>query len=154
MKQIEVNAENARHGTGPTLDPSIQYVRTDEQANALVKNVPQPPLGFDFSVVQRQTQQLFFKLLIDRVVPRDDVNLYNADIVAIRRSRPSLGFSPFICHLVPDTASELFGQLIESLFITHAECKLNQTGHLVNENVDEHRHALPGSWCTNLTRRP
>ena len=57
-------------------------------------------------------------------------------------------------HLVPDNASELFGQLIESLFITHAECKLNQSGHLVNENIDRNRHAFQGSWCTNLTRRP
>ena len=56
-------------------------------------------------------------------------------------------------YLVPDTTSELFQQLIESLLITHAECKLNDIGHLVYDNADPNR-TLPGSWCANLTRRP
>jgi hypothetical protein len=32
---------------------------------------------------------------------------------------------------VPNPCSETLRRLIESLFITHAECKLNQTGHLI-----------------------
>ena len=55
--------------------------------------------------------------------------------------------------LVPDNISELFQQLIESLLITHAECKLNDIGHLVYDNSDPNR-TLQGSWCANLTRRP
>lgn len=53
---------------------------------------------------------------------------------------------------VPNHTSELFGQLIESLFITHAECKLNKIGNLVYDNADPN-HALRGSWCANLTHR-
>lgn len=55
--------------------------------------------------------------------------------------------------LVPDRCSVLFQQLIESLFITHAECKLNELGHLAEEPSDPIQ-ALHGSWCANLTRRP
>ena len=90
MKQIDANADNARPGDALTTASTL-YVRTDEQANALVKNVPPPSTGFDFSADQRQTQRHFFKLLIDRVVPRDDVNLFNADIVAVRTSLTMLG---------------------------------------------------------------
>lgn len=121
----------------------------------MVKNVPRPPAAFDFPIAQRQQQQQFFKSLVDRFLPRDDVDLYDADIVAVCTlllfSRDLYIALP--SHLVPEHPSELFGQLIESLFITHAECKLNEIGHLVNEHVNRNRSPR-GSWCANLTRRP
>jgi hypothetical protein len=55
------------------------------------------------------------------------------------------------CFLVPDNCSELFQQVIESLFITHAECKLNEWGHLVSESIIP-KSELHGPWCANLTR--
>lgn len=61
--------------------------------------------------------------------------------------------------LVPDNASKLFRKTIESLLMTHAECKLNQTGHLLparpgqSSNTNPNR-SLESVWCVNLTRRP
>ena len=103
----------------------------------LVNNVPKPPPGFDFSLDQRQQQAQFFRAEEDRLVPRDQVDLYNADIIVV----------------LPDSCSELLRQLIESLLITHTECKLNELGHLVGamSPPDPTAHGL---WCANLTRRP
>lgn len=63
--------------------------------------------------------------------------------------------------LVPDNASKLFRKLIESLLITHADCKLNQIGHLLSRSqVDDSssnvnpNDSLKNIWCSNLTRRP
>lgn len=55
--------------------------------------------------------------------------------------------------LVPDSCSETFQRLIESLFITHAETKLNMIGHLdmtgipTTTEFDER-----GLWCEHLRR--
>ena len=54
---------------------------------------------------------------------------------------------------MPNNSSELFRQLIESLLITHAECALNEIGHLVYE-VSDPNCALQNTWCANLTRHP
>ncbi len=64
----------------------------------------------------------------------------------------------FFFFLVPDHVSKLFRKLIESLLITHAECKLNETGHLLSasrqsSNVNPNR-LLENIWCVNLTHRP
>ena len=112
-------------------------------------------MGFDFSVSQREEQQLFFKHLHDRMIARNDVDLYKADIVAICKliDTKRRSFLSFFFSLVPDRCSTLFQQLIESLFITHAELKLNELGHLAEDRIDPIQ-ALRGSWCANLTRRP
>jgi hypothetical protein len=90
MKVLDVDASNANLERGFSVQTnegqassSTTYVRTNEQAHSMVKNVPQPPPGFDFSIAQRQQQQQFFKSLVDRFVSRDDVDLYDADIVAV-----------------------------------------------------------------------
>ena len=55
---------------------------------------------------------------------------------------------------MPDNVSKLFRKLIESLLITHAECKLNQTGRLTDTNSSNinPNQALEQVWCANLTR--
>ena len=61
-----------------------------------------------------------------------------------------------LSFLVPNKCSELFQCLIESLLITHAECKLNNIGHLVYETIYENsdpNRALHKTWCANLTHR-
>ncbi len=41
---------------------------------------------------------------------------------------------------MPDFCSEILRRLIESLFITHAESKLNETGHLIeNPNIQTYQ---------------
>ena len=66
--------------------------------------------------------------------------------------------------LVPDRCSEIFSRLIEALFITHAQTKLNTLGHLdgmiVENNNSNDTNARMTSdrrsdeWCQNLLRRP
>ncbi|CAF1465715.1 unnamed protein product [Adineta steineri] len=112
------------------------WSRTDDEVLLLIENLPKPLLDFQFSADQYQQQTHFFKSLQDFNVPRDHVDLYNADIIAI----------------LPDNCSELFTELIESLLITHAECKLNEFGHLVYEPSDPNGD-LHDSWCINLIRR-
>ena len=86
MKSIEVNLANA---TNQRASPSsrqtneICWTRTDEEVRLLVANLPKPPLGFDFSYQQRQQQRHFFKGKKDYIVPFDNVDLYNADIITI-----------------------------------------------------------------------
>ena len=55
---------------------------------------------------------------------------------------------------MPDNVSKLFRKLIESLLITHAECKLNQTGRLTDTNSSNinPNQAFEQVWCANLTR--
>jgi hypothetical protein len=74
----------------------------------------------------------------------------------------------YVCviFLVPDHCSITFKRLIEALFITHAETKLNTLGHLdgsvVNNSTDNNHtnHSSTaiindrGHWCHNLVRRP
>ena len=67
---------------------------------------------------------------------------------------------------MPDPCSITFKRLIEALFITHAETKLNTLGHLdgsivhnnANNNQPDHSWTAiiidRGDWCYNLVRRP
>ena len=85
MKRIELNfAPNSReHLRSPLLSESA-WTRNDIDVGHLLMSLPKPPLGFDFSAGQREEQRLFFKHLHDRVVPRYNVDLYNATLVAVR----------------------------------------------------------------------
>ena len=94
MKLIEVNTANTttnqrsssqqRTSEIPSLSsPSSWAPRTNEQIRSLVNNVRKPPLGYGFSIEQRQQQANFFKWMKDYIVPLDNVDLYNADIVAV-----------------------------------------------------------------------
>ena len=92
MKMIELNMINSAsqrssprrsNQSSPTSISSTVWTRTNEEVRFLVNNVPKPPLGFGFSIQQRQEQAQFFKMLKDRIVPRYSVDVYNADIVAI-----------------------------------------------------------------------
>jgi hypothetical protein len=76
---------------------------------------------------------------------------------------------------VPETGSTVLRQIVESLFITHTEAKLNSSGRLVSGNIENggcrnndddeggkgnvddhnasnrHQNAV---WCEGLLRRP
>lgn len=64
--------------------------------------------------------------------------------------------------LVPESCSEMFRFTIESLFITHADTKLNTIGNMLNENsIGNNHHPLfnpwldrGNEWCDGLQRRP
>jgi hypothetical protein len=65
-------------------------------------------------------------------------------------------------RLVPETCSEMFRYTIESLFITHAQTKLNTIGNMLQlDQQDDHYYPLNNpwlvrgdSWCRGLVRRP
>ncbi len=57
-----------------------------------------------------------------------------------------------LCLLVPNDCSPLLCHMIESLLITHGECKLNRNGHLIINNrllSDMKKN----SWYKNLLGR-
>ncbi len=66
-------------------------------------------------------------------------------------------------YVVPNNCSQPLQRIVESLFITHTEAKLNTIGHLdgriINDNLNpygmtENRIIIDrGNWCTNLVRR-
>ncbi|CAF4352809.1 unnamed protein product, partial [Adineta steineri] len=119
MKSMEINMTYTpiQQESFVRASNETSWSRTDKEVRSLIANLPKPPLDCHFSIDQNQQQTHFFKSLQDLNVSRDYVDLYNADIIAI----------------LPDNCSELFTQLIESLLITHAECKLNEFGHLIYE---------------------
>lgn len=75
-----------------------------------------------------------------------------------------LFFFIFLKLLVPEGSSTVLRQFIESLFITHAQTKLNSSGCLVgnegapvvsdtlNHQKQQQQHAI--IWCESLVRRP
>ena len=75
--------------------------------------------------------------------PNVDLNLYNASIVAVRKSVYSILVSSLSCSLsiVPDHCSEIFYGIIEALFITHAQTQLNTLGHLDGMVVKDDTHS-------------
>lgn len=85
------------------------------------------------------------------------VDFYDASIIAVCMYLQSfqLFFILFFCFLllVPEPCSEMFRQLVLSLFITHADCDLNQTGRIVDETIYR-EYPLRGFWCSDLLRRP
>ena len=125
-KCIEVNLLNGEVYRTPSIrshipiTPTIAWARSDEQVRWLVENVPRPPTGFDFSIGQRQQQAHFFKLLQDRVVPSDNVNLYNADIVALSRQPSSTDPTDFYTmdYLSHSSAQSLIRTLLPTDRIT------------------------------------
>ena len=137
----------------PLNDRPLQWARSDAEVHFLVDNVPEPPLGFGFSPQQQYEQARFFKWAKDRIVPADNPDLYNVDLVAVCTFSSSSFFAGLVlCSVVPEQCSSLFGLFVESLLITHAECKLNQAGHLLGE-YDDPNGTLPTVWCANLVRR-
>ncbi len=55
---------------------------------------------------------------------------------------------------MPETGSKVLRRIIEALFITHAETKLNSASNLVKTNktkVSMHDNVV---WCEGLVRRP
>ena len=68
----------------------------------------------------------------------------------------------FLLHLiVPETCSNMFREIIESLFITHAETSLNTVGNVLNQDQNGDYYPLDNpwlirgdEWCQGLVRRP
>jgi hypothetical protein len=53
--------------------------------------------------------------------------------------------------VLPLNTSDLFREILHSLFVTRAEVKLNTLGHLFQPSFDVHIDR--GIWCAQLIRR-
>ncbi|CAF1535186.1 unnamed protein product [Adineta ricciae] len=104
--------------------------------------------NYTFSPYQRFKQPQILKNKRDDLKPNVHLDIYNASIIAV----------------LPDNCTQLFYHLIEALFITHAQTKLNTLGHLdgmiVENNNSNNTYARlvstghDSNWCQNLVRRP
>ncbi|CAF1416271.1 unnamed protein product [Adineta steineri] len=136
------------------LDCNPQYwdfvpmLKTEIQ-NSLRNNLlSMPSDNYTFSAYQRLKQIQVLRDKRECLKPNLHLDLYNATIIAA----------------MPDKPTELFCCLIEVLFITHAQTKLNTLGHLdgmivENNNSNDINARLvsdghDNNWCENLVRRP
>ncbi|CAF1338839.1 unnamed protein product [Adineta steineri] len=135
-EKIEINNSVTYRSTSMQLTST----RPENDAKYLVENLPVPPELFHFTDRQQYEQICFFQEMKDELLhPRLDknVDLYNATIVAV----------------LPENCSEMFQQLILSLFITHADCQLNKSGRLITD-INFHPYPVRRNWCAGLCRRP
>ncbi|CAF1457059.1 unnamed protein product [Rotaria sordida] len=102
-----------------TFSEEISWtIRSKEDTQIYVETVPKPPKGFTFSNRQIMLQTQYFHKTQDRTLPNQDIDLYNATIVAV----------------LPETCTDMFLYIIESLFITHVEPNLNTISNILNED--------------------
>ncbi|CAF4150666.1 unnamed protein product [Rotaria sp. Silwood2] len=120
-------------------------IRCKEDTRICVETVPKPPEGYTFSNRQIILQTQYFHKTRDGTLPNQNIDLYNATIVAV----------------LPETCTDMFRYTIESLFITHAESNLNTIGNVLNENRNIGYYPMNNpwlvrsdEWCQGLLRRP
>ena len=154
----------------------------DKEASSYVHHLPpMPSENYTFSFKQRTKQFQIFKNKLHHLIPNSHLDLYNATIFVVCKCQYWVNTNLLNCFffflffknsnqsltmclsLVPDQCTELFYRLIEALFITHAQTKLNTLGHLdgmiVENNNSNDVSARTVShcrddWCRNLVRRP
>ncbi|CAF1520678.1 unnamed protein product [Adineta ricciae] len=133
--------------TRPQLfDESDPNCRSKEDCQVCIQAVPRPPDEFTFSNRQILRQAEYFHNKRDKTLPNRDIDLYHATIVAV----------------LPDSCSNMFRDVIESLFITYADTTLNTIGNVLREE-QQRNHYYPlndpwstrsKNWCNGLVRRP
>lgn len=137
MKSKDVEQENITHST-TTIPIASDRSPLQYDLTKCLQNIPKPPDNYPFSLHQGKEQcHTFLHAKIDPEKPPTlNAVLYHMAIVAV----------------LPNSCSTLLQYFIESLFITHAECKLNEIGHLTNPPA-----ALisnPPSYLYNQFKRP
>ncbi|CAF5175457.1 unnamed protein product, partial [Rotaria magnacalcarata] len=101
-----------------------------------LRNIPKPPFGYKFSKRQIEKQAEFFIMKLINQTINDRIDLFNTTIVAV----------------LPSNTSDLFRQIIHSLFVTHTEAKLNTLCHIFDYSIND--TSLHRIWCADLQRRP
>ncbi|CAF4210926.1 unnamed protein product [Rotaria sp. Silwood2] len=126
-------------------DEPSHHARTRRDCEICVDAVPKPSKGFTFSKRQIMLQTQFFHKLQDKTLPNQNIDLYNATIVAV----------------LPETTTDMFRYTIESLFITYAETNLNTIGNVLNDHQNMEQYPMndpwfvrSSNWCQGLLRRP
>jgi hypothetical protein len=136
--QIRTRRRTAAAAATTTTTSPLTEERTDTLATRLANNIPTPAGDYLFTPEQFNQQKLFFKYGKDRIaINVHNFNFYNAAIVAV----------------LPDNCSDTVKKFVESLFITHGECQLNNEGRLINQHFF-HGYPARGHWFRGLTGRP
>ena len=122
--QEDMNNRHPSSSMDNTIELSMQYV-------------PIPPMGYTFSITQREQQRLFFTSLNERI-PNEKlwtpIDLYHTTIIAV----------------LPENCSTLLRKVLEYLFITHAETKLNMF-NLRTTNIQQlYGRPYHRTWCENI----
>ena len=123
---------------------SSRNINDKEQNNKAIidyylANIPKPPIGYQFSKRQYDEQRSFFQTFNPELYRSHSIiDFYHATIVAV----------------LPRSCSMMLRQMIEILFITHAETKLNSINLLTGDNnllygLPFHQDRI---WCENLIR--
>lgn len=60
-------------------------LRTQEDCSVCLRSVPKPPTGLTFSNRQIFLQAQYFQKKRDQILPNQDIDLYNASVVAVCR---------------------------------------------------------------------
>ncbi|CAF1196813.1 unnamed protein product [Rotaria magnacalcarata] len=140
MSNEEAGQDNINHhrmrtttaaATTTTLNPG-----QNRDIQSYLDNVPKPPQGYRFSKHQIEQQMGFFRKNMIKESFDEEVNIYNAAIIAV----------------LPPYTSDLFRRIVHSLFVTYTEAKLNTLGHVFD--CTENSHIRHSQWCVNLVRRP
>ena len=130
----------------PVLSNELDWnIRPTDDCRLCIEAVPKPPVGYIFSNRQIVSQTEYFHKRQDRNLPNQDIDLYHATIVAV----------------LPESCSDMFRYTIESMFITHADAKLNTVGHVLNYDQPTDYFLMNDpwlirgdEWCQGLLRRP
>ncbi|CAF1361912.1 unnamed protein product [Rotaria sp. Silwood1] len=135
MKNEVVDTDNVRYERMRLTTTTISNIYQDENIKKYLNDLPNPPEGYRFSKRQIEKQIHFFRKNFPGTKLFDKVPLYNATIIAV----------------LPPNTSDLFRQIIHSLFVTHTEAKLNTLGHIFDLNMNT--NIRQDVWCANLVRR-
>ncbi|CAF2260387.1 unnamed protein product [Rotaria magnacalcarata] len=118
MKSNEAQKENSTY-TSTTILLPLKRTINNHDIKTIIDAIPKPPFGYNFS--RRQIAEQFHLLL-----HMADINISSGNNVPL--------YKMAIVAVLPNPCSDTLRRFIESLFITHAECKLNQTGNLLDNN--------------------
>ena len=120
---------------------SINTTNDDKQTNTMIDhclaNIPKSPIGYQFSKRQHDEQRHFFQMFNpEQYCSHSIIDFYHATIVAV----------------LPKSCSMMLRQMIEILFVTHAETKLNSINLLTGDNnllygLPFHQDRI---WCEHL----
>ncbi|CAF4331922.1 unnamed protein product [Adineta steineri] len=108
------------------------YQRTTTNVAWCMNNLPSPPSNYQYSLRQKLEQLNFFRDRSDLFTSRF-LNLYNTTIVMV----------------LPESASDEMGHLIQALLVTYAEPKLNRTVHDINDPILTLTNTN-NDWCQHL----
>ncbi|CAF4131164.1 unnamed protein product [Adineta steineri] len=108
------------------------YQRTTTNVAWCMNNLPSPPPSYQYSLRQKLEQLNFFRNRLDFLTSRF-LNLYNTTIVMV----------------LPESASDEMGHLIQALLVTYAEPTLNRTVHDTNDRISTSTN-INDAWCQHL----